>query len=108
MLGLLRNFELLDQGRLLGGRLLGRGDLALGMRHGSGGRCDRTLEGGELFRQRIRLSLGGDQSLLGLHDPRGDRGGIDSEIGQPAAVACVPGADLAGPVGRNDLRCRRG
>ena len=69
---------------------------------------DRILERSELLRQRVGLGLGRGQGLLRLLEADGDRGGVDRQVRQPPAVLRVPDADLARPVGGDDLATRRG
>ena len=70
MLGLLDNFELLDQGRLLGGGLLGRGDLAWACATAAAAGAIALWNGASCFANESASASSGDQSLLGLLDPR--------------------------------------
>ena len=96
--------ELLDQGGLLRGRCLGRGQLGLDRRERRIRGSDRILQRNELLRQRIGLGRGRGERLLGLLDAVGDRGRIDRKVRQPAAVLRIPDADLTGPVRGEDTR----
>ncbi len=57
-----------------------------------------------MLRQRIGLGLRDGVGLAHLVEPDGDRCRVDGEVCQPLAVLGIPDADLARPVGGDDLR----